>query len=359
MILDLTPPPRMMTTSRWHCTALGFFTALLLCFASVEAGARAKTDVITLYNGDRVTGEITSLLSGKLRLSTDAMGTIPIEWKEVASLESNYNFEVRLGDGQRLFGSVAPGAIPGTVSVTDVFEERDLSWEEIVELRPIEDRLEDRLDIYVSANYAYTKASGVTQTEFRADASYEDRDSQNSLTSRATVSDTDEETTASSRVTLSRKVWTNRKSLYRLVFGGYESNDELSLDYRITLGGGVGRYLIDNNNQNLNTSVAIQGLEERSIGGEQQNSVEGVLSMSYSRWRFDSPKVDFRVDASLYPSLTESGRIRADTNARLRWEIISDLYWDVSAWGSFDNATIDVQGEDFDWGLTTGVGWDF
>ena len=39
--------------------------------------------------------------------------------------------------------------------------------------------------------------------------------------------------------------------------------------------------------------------------------------------------------------------------------MINDLYWDLSAWGSYDNETIDELGNSTDWGVTTGVGWDF
>jgi hypothetical protein len=338
----------------WYTLAL-----LLLLAVSLPGHAHPKTDTIMLYNGDRITGEIKSLLGGQLSLGTNAMGTILIEWQEIASVDSDYYYEVRLIDGQRLFGSVKPGALPGAVAFSDTDGERDLDWQEVVELRPVENTIIDRLDVYLSANYSFTKASGVTQTELRAEVSYEDEDALNSLTSRATVSDTDQETTTSSRASLSRKVWTDRQSLYRLVFGGYESNDELQLDYRVSLGGGLGRYFIDTNQSNLNGSFALQVLEERSNQGDRQESAEAVLSVAYSRWRFDTPKLNLLLDTSIYPSLTQGGRVRADSNARLRWELVSDLYWDLSAWGSYDSDAIETTAGEFDWGITTGLGWDF
>lgn len=336
----------------------GFFLLLLLAL-SLPGHAHPKTDTVMLYNGDRITGEIKSLLGGKLSLGTDAMGTVTIEWKEIASVDSNYNYEVRLIDGERLFGTIKPGELPGKVALNDGRGKRDLDWQQVVELRPVEDSIADRLDIYLSANYSYTKASGVMQTELRADADYEDEDARNSLTSRITFSDTDEDTTTSARANISRKLWTDRQYLYRLVFGGYESNDELSLDYRVSLGGGVGRYFIDTNQSNLNASFSLQALEERSNEGDTQESAEAVLTLAYSRWRFDTPELNLQFDTSLYPSLTESGRVRADTNARLRWEIVGDLFWDLSAWGSYDSDAVETSAGEFDWGITTGLGWDF
>ncbi|MDP5053082.1 MAG: DUF481 domain-containing protein [Congregibacter sp.] len=340
--------------------AMVIMLLLLSVCLSYPAAAQRKTDTITLYNGDRVTGEIKSLLGGQLSLKTDAMGTLAIEWKEIASIDSNYNYELRLDDGQRFYGSVAPGSVPGTVALKDVFGEKSFGWREVVEIRPVEDSLVDRIDIYIAANYAFTKASGVTQTEFRADFSYEDEKTLNALNSRVTASNTDEDSTTSSRINLSRKVWVDRAASYRLAFGGYETNDELGLDYRFSLGAGMGRYFLETPGSELIGSLSLQALEERSLGGDTQESLEGVLTMGYSRWRFDSPQLKLKLDASLYPSLTESGRLRADSSATLRWEMISDLYWDLSAWGSYDNSTVEIDAAgDFDWGVTTGIGWNF
>ena len=49
----------------------------LLAVCSATAWA-AKTDIVLLKNGDRVTGEVKSLERGKLTLSTDSMGTVYI-----------------------------------------------------------------------------------------------------------------------------------------------------------------------------------------------------------------------------------------------------------------------------------------
>lgn len=352
----------LVAPEEWQLQRMVMVIMLLLvsiCLSN-PAAAQRKTDTITLYNGDRITGEIKSLLGGRLSFGTDAMGTLDIEWKEIASIDSNYNYELRLDNGQRFYGSVKPGSIAGTVALEDVFGEKSFGWQEVVEIRPVEETFVDRIDIYVSANYAFTKASGVAQTEFRTDLSYEDEETLNAFTSRITVSDTDEEATSSSRINLSRKVWVDRAASYRLIFGGHETNDELGLDYRLSLGAGMGRYFVETPGSELIGSLSLQGLEERSIGGDTQESIEGVLTLGYSRWRFDSPKLKLKLDASVYPSLTESGRVRADSSATLRWEMVSNLFWDFSAWGSYDNSTVeeDAAGS-FDWGVTTGVGWSF
>ena len=61
---------------------------LLCCVLAMPVLGQRKSDLVTLYNGDRVTGEIKSLGNGVLKLSTDSMGTVNIEWQEIASVKS-------------------------------------------------------------------------------------------------------------------------------------------------------------------------------------------------------------------------------------------------------------------------------
>ncbi len=53
---------------------------LCLCLAGILE-ARPNTDSVVLDNGNLITGELKSLENGIIRFSTDAMGTVSIEWK--------------------------------------------------------------------------------------------------------------------------------------------------------------------------------------------------------------------------------------------------------------------------------------
>src|SRR6187402_1924010 len=77
-----------------------------ICLIGTPAYAQ-KTDVITLANGDRITGEIISLSKGRLELKTDDVGTINIEWDNIVIISSPRFFEVETTDGRRLLGTIA------------------------------------------------------------------------------------------------------------------------------------------------------------------------------------------------------------------------------------------------------------
>src|SRR5262245_52587817 len=73
---------------------------------TAPAAARDKTDVVVMRNGDRLTGEVKSLEYGILELSTDHMGTVKIEWPEIASIESKIAFDVEQIGGARSHGTL-------------------------------------------------------------------------------------------------------------------------------------------------------------------------------------------------------------------------------------------------------------
>ena len=326
---------------------------------SVQIAAHAKTDRVTLYNGDNVTGEIISLESGVLYLATDVMGTVKIQWKHVASVTSDYQYEVRLTDGRRLFGGLQEAGMAGKVVFKGASEQQILGALDVVELRPIDGDVSERLDVYLSSNFSFTKASAVRQTELIGSVDYNDRNATTSLDGRLTLSATEESNTTSSRLNLARKAWTTRRNYFRELSLGYERNDELRLESRYTVGAGLGRFFIDTNRQRTSAAIGIQALTEQGFDGEQRSSLEAVLGGTVKSWRFDSPELDLNIDLALYPSLTEGGRLRAASNARLRWEMLDDVFWNLNAWGSYDNESVDEQGGQFDWGLTTGLGWSF
>jgi hypothetical protein len=333
-------------------------TLLCLLLAPLAEANSRKTDIVTLYNGDRITGEIVSLYAGILEYKTDAMGTLKIEWKEIARIQSNYNYEIRLSDGKRLYGSMPASSIPGQMQVIDLYGEQELESLAVVELRPIEKNWYERIDVYLSAGYSYTKASSVAQTTFNTEVSYEDEKTRNALTSRLTNTVTDNGDSNSSKLDLSRRIWTDRAELFRLFYGNHERNDELGLDSRVALGLGWGRYWIDTNRMRFAGTMGIQGVTEQRVGSSSRSeSLELFISTDFASWQFDSPEMDISLTGNLYPSLTEGGRVRADTDLRIRWELVSDLFWDVTAFGTYDNES--AQGGEFDYGITTGLGWKY
>ncbi len=323
---------------------------------SPESLAQRKTDIVTLYNGDRITGEIKSLSGGILRLSTDSMGTVSIEWQEIAHLQSEFYYEVRLSEGKRYFGSIEKAERPGEFHLTDLDGEHALEWLKVVEMRPIEKTFLERLDLYFAAGFSYNRASSVAQTSINTAIDYETEKSQNSLSGRVTFTDAEDETTSSSKLDLTRGVWTRHPNVFRALFGSYESNDELALDHRVGVGWGLGRYLVDNYKSRWYGLAGLQVITEQSKTEGSDQNLEFYLSSRFLTWRFDTPELDVDFGLTVYPSLTDRGRVRSSSDLRLRWELIEDLFFDITAYGSYDSGADANNGVDY--GVTTGLGWE-
>ena len=333
------------------------FALAFLCAPSTTL-AHPKTDIVTLKNGDSITGEIKELFSGILKLSTDSMGTVSIEWEDIIAVDSAYRYEVRASDGSRFYGTVTMNAdMASILTVRHHGGTRELPPLDIVELRPVAKEFKDRIDIYLSTGASYNKASDISSIEFNTTVGYEDEKSRNQFTGRSTNTNTGGDLKQSSKVDVSRRVWSDRSQLYRTLHANYEQSDELALDYRITTGVGLGRYFRDTNRHRLSTEAGLQILTERTTSGIEQESAEAFINAAFNMWQFSSPELDLALSGSLYPSITESGRMRGDTNARLRWEIVADLFLDFTAWATYDNQN---EGDSsLDYGLTTGLGWEY
>jgi hypothetical protein len=330
---------------------------VVLCSNSLESFAHAKTDIVTLYNGDRITGEIKQLDGGILQLGTDSMGTVNIEWQEIARMQSNFYYEVQVGSGARYFGSIEESKRPGQLIVAELGEEQDIEWLDVVRIRPIESELVDRIDAYFAAGYSYTRANSLTQTSVRGTVGYENEKSRNTLDARVNLSDSDNNSSSSSRVDLSRAVWTQRQGVFRAFFSSYEQNDELDLNYRLGVGSGMGRFFLDTYQNRLSGIVGLQVITEDDKSEGTDQNLELYLSSRYQAWRFNTPELHLDFGLNVYPSITDSGRVRSSSDLNLRWEIYEDLFFDITAYGTYDSRAEGDGGVDY--GVTTGLGYDF
>lgn len=67
----------------------------LLCVAVFSASTPLLADTVWLKNGDRLTGKIKVFDGGKLLIQTSYAGSIPVDWKEVKTLESDQELLVK------------------------------------------------------------------------------------------------------------------------------------------------------------------------------------------------------------------------------------------------------------------------
>ncbi len=346
------------------------FMLLALLASIVPLIATANTDVVVFDNGDRLTGEIKSLDRGKLLFKTDATDTISIEWDDVAFLSSDQNIQVETYDGRRYLGHLKLSPAIKTMSVQVGDEFLDLDASHVVLMTPIEDNVLERIDGDITAGYNFTKASAVEQLQLGLNLEYqtEIRIYALSLNSTLTSSDTTgEDQESSQRVSLSldyKRLWPNRWLVSGFLKG--DRNDELGIDLRTSVGGGGGRIMTQSNHSRLLLESGLMVSHENLAPGENpldeedaNDSLEAFVSMDWDWYRYDSPELDLSSALEVIPSLTESGRVRAEFEIAFKWEIIHDLFWQISLYNSYDNRPVAEGAEKNDYGVVTSIGYDF
>ncbi len=336
-------------------SALGVL--LFSTLISVPCFAHPKTDTLLLENGDTLTGEIKGMSEGQMRLSTDYLDTVQVEWEHVLSVISEYQYEVRTRDGTRHYGSLEAAEDKGTLRINSIYGPVDLPVLDVIEIRVIGGTFKDKLDLKISAGLSLTQASDSFQFNTQTTINYENISGVTGFNGRTTVSIVDDDEQVSNRYALSRQAWTKKTNVIRWISGTYEDNDSLGLDYRFSLAVGLGRAFIDHPGFTLQGAVGVQTNNELTeIDGEQE-SIEGVFGVRVAAWRFNTPKLSLEFDYSLYPSITESNRVRTSSDFSFNWELVKDFYWNLSAWRTFDNSN--PEENDSDYGLTTGLAWKY
>jgi len=340
--------------------AIAWLAAGVLNAAS-PAQAAPRTDIVILMNGDRITGEVKSLEQGKLEFKTDAAGTLYIEWDKVQSVESTQFLRVELASGLRYFGQAPKAEESGTLRLVAGEDAKgwNLKMANVIRIDPIEQDFFKRIDGYLTAGYNYTKSNDLQQFTFTGGLNARATTHQWTLDGSSTIT-AQQGNDDSARWNLSggyRYFLADRWFLQG--FGGFEGNDELGLDLRSTVGGAYGRYLAQTNHQDWAAYAGLAYTKENFVGRDQADSVEGVLGTQYSFYRYDSPEASLDATLNLLPSLTQSGRVRVDGKLRSRYEMVKDLFFEVSLYGTYDSDPGETAISKSDYGLTTSLGYSF
>ena len=87
-----------------------------------------------------------------------------------------------------------------------------------------------------------------------------------------------------------------------------------------------------------------------------QNLWAGLIYADARFFRFS--KTSFSADATLLPAFSDPGRLRFATNAAYYIKITSNLKWNISFYGNWDNQPPEnLSGSDY--GTSSGLSWTF
>ena len=323
------------------------------------AASQPKTDIVTLGNGDRITGEVKGLDRGRLEFTTDDAGTLYLEWDKLVSVVSKVRLEVVTHDGRRFLGSLGPAAAR-SVAVVGPDRTVTLTMNEVTIIRPIGRTFWRKLDGSLDLGFSYTRSSGVAQLNLHSETLYRQFASQMRLYISSTLTQTDDGDGRDDRGTVEasylRFPW---REWFVVGVGRFESNESLGLELRSQVGVATGPRLINSNRAQLSLGGGIVINDERGVDVEAARNVEAILMFTTSYFTYDRPKTNLDLSFQYYPSLSNAGRHRLQLDAAAKRELFKDFFVSLSVYNTYDNRPPNPAADRNDVGIVTAIGWTY
>jgi hypothetical protein len=331
----------------------------LACTVDASAFAQGRTDVVTLANGDRITGEIVRLDRGRLEFKTDDIGTLYLEWDHLVSLVTTRLVEVTTTDGAMFLGSLGRTS-DRSIAVASADATAQLAMSHVTEIATIGRSFWSKLDGSFDVGFSYTRSSGVAQLNLNTDTSYRKPGSQSRLTASWTQTEQREEEGRDDRGAIDgsyvRFPWPR---WFVAAMGRFETNESLGLKLRSQVGGAVGPRLVNNNRAQLTVGGGVVFNDERGVDVEPTQNVEALLLFRTSYYTYDRPKTNLDLTVQYYPSLSDPGRQRLQLDAAAEREFLKDLFLSVSGFFTGDTRPPNPDADTYDVGVLWSIGWTY
>ena len=329
--------------------------------------ARDSTDVIIMKNGDHLTGEIKGLNGGVLYFSLSyILGTSQVQWSKVDHIESNQLFLVKTEDGSVFTGSLNTAERvaerPMTIEVIEApGKEVELRRKTVVQLDQTSEKFWQRFNGSINTGIIYSKGNQNTQFNLSSGVYYPRERWQASADLNSTLSaSTGASASTRNQLGLAAQRLMRWNNWFYTGLGELLQSSEQGIQLQSNIGGGIGRYLANSNHATISVigGLAWQRTEyEQSIVPQgTQNVASAMLATNVKLFRFNKTTLD--VTASVFPALSQPGRFFSAVNAAYYIKIVSNLSWNVSFYGNWDNQPPPTfSGSDY--GTSSGLSWTF
>ncbi len=330
---------------------------VVLGAAAVSPAFAKKTDRIHVA-GLLIVGEVKSLERGRLRISTDFMGTVEADWAQVTRVESEKLwFEIELRDGERYFGSIVESGEDGVLALEGTDALVRLPFTEIITIDQSKAGFWGKIDLDVALGYSFVQATETSQGSIDASASRRNRRFHSRLHWLSVLSDSKEESFLRNDGSYNALRNLPGRWTYDLE-AGYQTNESLGLDERFLIRGSGLFRVLRTGIRELTLGAGLAQIKERFLDGQEgEDSTEGVFSLTYHAFHFDDPELQISASLDLFPSLTFSDRLRAEFRSDARRELGWDLFWSLSVYWTYDNRPVGDEVKSQDLTVTASLGW--
>jgi len=299
-----------------------------------------RADVVLLANGDRVSGVIEKLDKDKLSLKTEFAGVIQIDWKKVAQVESDKEYEVEADSGKTFRGKLA--FAENGVMVQGPESRVPLTLVAVRSVSPAPQSESALAPLHGTVNVGYNFARGnsnVSNSAAAINANYRTEEYKVSLDVQSLFnSDTNEAPSNRYYGSLRYDRYLNPRSFW-FALGGLEHDEKRSLDLRTNLGGGLGWKLLhdDRNEANLLSGVTYVNEQYQDPAATTPNgsSSEALMGIDLRNALLGGIVATNKV--SVNPNLVQLGRYRMSVESGVRLPLLSRYVWSFQLFDRYDS----------------------
>jgi putative salt-induced outer membrane protein YdiY len=341
----------------------------LLFIASLPVGsplcAKRNDDLVVMKNGDRFTGEIKKLDHGILYFKSSYMlESVQLDWAQVDKLQSKDQFFVGLQNGKRYTGGIekvgGTESQPAVVRLDTEGLAIEIKQADVISIQQSEGSFWSQLNGSIDYGLSYSSGNSALNSSLGSGVEYQRTKTYVALATSSQFS-TQSSGRSTNRYTLDGQYF--RSLSPQWFYGGLLDllkSDQQDLNLRTTIGAAFGRKMLRTERTSLLVFAGTVFSRERyfpqaNMTPLQQNA-EGLLGAKFYTFRFKV--LDLRSSLFVYPSLTNTGRVRISSDSDLHIELIKDFYWDFHLYENFDSRP-PVHAARNDLGVTTGLGWKF
>ena len=329
--------------------------------------AREKNDVLVMKNGDHLTCEIKGLEAGVVYVSLEyILGTSSVQWSKVDHVESSQLFIVKTEDGLVYTGALSSSRLAGDrpVKIEVVVSPETtvaIDRKQVVAMEQTSQNFWQRFNGDINWGVIYSKGNQSTQFNLSSLVEYpRERWSAQASYSSTLASSTGTTAATRNQASLQAQRLLRWNNWFYQGLGIFLQSSEQNINLQTTVGGGIGRYLKNTNNAKISVlgglgwqDTAYQTTTQ-SLG--KQNLATALVAGDMRFFRFNKTTLD--VSAAVMPALNQPGRVHFNTNASYYIKLFSNLTWNISFYGNWDNRPpANFSGSDY--GTSSGLGWTF
>jgi len=330
----------------------------LLFFLVFSLTIEAQNDTIRLKDNTSLTGEIKSLSTGILTMETAFSDKdFKIEFNKVEEIIISRKCIISLTNSRRYFSNIK-SETPGTFTL--FFEDgtsTQFKMDEMTGLIEVNEKFWKRFKFGLDLGYNFTKANNNAQFTISSYFNFVNerwlmKGNINVLnSSQDSVKNVKRTDAMLEAIRLLHKKW------YLLSDVSYLSNTEQALKGRVSPSLGLGRFIKSTNKLyfglSLGATYNIENYEDATLN---KTSSEAFLSSSFNMYDFKD--FDLKTGIKFYAGLSEKGRIRADYDITIKYDLPWDFYIKTEFTLNYDNQPA-VSGTELDYIFTSGFGYKF